>query len=172
MRIVATEVVEEHWNLETDRALQVTLAVCGADEPARDMVVVSDFRTLCFTFYKLVTADVAQSGIIVFLLLAGTQALHRSICPKYRYEFRFPYNKRVKEHGERVLSDFHHGPLVKVIKTRGENCRCCAHFVLLGVNGPLHMAIGRLEDGLKVRIDNKRRLCIILILVKCDLRLF
>ena len=90
MRIVATEVVEEHWNLEDDRALQVTLALCGADEPARDMVVVSDFKTLRFTFYELVTADVAPSGIIVFLLLAGTEALHRSICPKYHYDFRFP----------------------------------------------------------------------------------
>ena len=146
--------------------------VCGADQPTRDMVVVSDLRTLRFTFYELVTEDVAPSGIIVFLLLADTQAIYRSICPQYRYDFRFPHNKGVKELGERVLSDFHHGPLLKVIKTRNENYRCCAHFVLLGGNGPLHMANGRLEDGLKVRIDNKRRFCTILKLVKCDLRLF
>ena len=71
MRIVATEVVEEHWNLEADRALQVTLAVCGADEPVCDMVVVSGLRTLRFTFYELVTADVAPSAIIVFPLAGG-----------------------------------------------------------------------------------------------------
>ena len=81
MRIVATEVVEEHWNLETDRALQVALAVGGADKPARDVVVVTDFGTLRFTFYELVTADVAPSSIIIFFLLAGTEALHRPICP-------------------------------------------------------------------------------------------
>ena len=106
VRIVATEVVEKHWDLEADRALKVTLAVGGSDKPVRDMVVVSDFRTLRFTIYELVTADVAPSGIIIFHLLAATQALHRSICPKYRYDFGFPHDKRVKELGERVFSDF------------------------------------------------------------------
>ena len=172
--IVATKVVEKHWDLEADRALQVTLAMGSANKPAgaRDMVVVSDFRTLRFPLYELVTADVAPSGIIIFLLLAGTQALHRSICPKYRYDFRFPHDKRVKELGERFLSDFHHGPLVKVIKTRGEDRCCSTYFVLLGVGGVLNLTTGHLEDGLKVSIYDERRLCTILIVVEFYLRLF
>ena len=117
MSIVATDVVEEYWDLETDRALQVTLAVRCADKPARDLVVVTDFGTLRFTIYKLVTADVAPSCIIIFLELAGTKALHCLIRPENRYDLCFPHNERVKKLGERVLSDFHHGPLVKVIKS-------------------------------------------------------
>ena len=152
MFIVATEVVEKYWDLEDDRALQVTLAVGSANKPARDMVVVSDFWTLRFSLFELVTADVAPSNIIIFLLLAGTQALHRSICPNYRYDFCFPHDKRVKELGERVFSDFHYGLLVKVIKTRGKDRCCFTHFVLLDVGGVLSLATGRLEDGLKVSI--------------------
>ena len=116
MRIVSTKVVEEHWDFEADRALQVTLAVSGADKPARDVVVVTDFGTLCFTLYKLVTADVAPSGIIIFLLLAGTKALYRPIRSNNRHDLSFPHNERVKKLGESVLSDFHHSPLVKVNK--------------------------------------------------------
>ena len=63
------------------------------------MLVVSNFRILRFTLFKLVLADVAPSGIIIFLLLAGTQSLHRFICQKYRYDFRFPHDMRVKELG-------------------------------------------------------------------------
>ena len=47
----------------------VTLAVRGSDKPARDVVVVTDFGTFHLTLYKFVTADVALSGIIIFLLL-------------------------------------------------------------------------------------------------------
>ena len=134
------------------------------------MVVVSDFRTLCVTLFDLVTADIALSGIIIFLLLAGTQALYRSIYPKYRYDFRFLHDKRVKELGERVLFDFYQGSLVKVIKTRiGDHC-CYTHFLLLVIGGVLNLAIGRLEDGLKVSIYYERRLGKILVLAEFDFR--
>ena len=72
VRIVGTKVVEKHWDFETDRALQVALAVGGADKPACDVVVVTDFGDLSFALYKLVTADVAPSSIII-LLLADTE---------------------------------------------------------------------------------------------------
>ena len=49
VRMIATEVVKEHWTFEADRALQVTLAVRGADKPARDVVVVMNFFTFRFT---------------------------------------------------------------------------------------------------------------------------
>ena len=81
MRILATEVVDKHWDLEADRAFQATFAVSSADNPASNVVVVTDFRALCFSLYKLVTADVASSGIIIFFFLAGTKALNRPICP-------------------------------------------------------------------------------------------
>ena len=171
MRIVATKIVKEYLDLETDRALKVTLAVSSADKPACDVVVITDFGTLRFTLYKLLTADLVLSCIIIFILLASTKALHRPIRLENRHDFCFPHNQRVKKLGERVVSDFHHGPLVKVIKTRGEDGRCCAHFLLLGVGGVLHLATGRLKNGLKVGIDNERCLRTILILVKLDLRL-
>ena len=97
MRIVSTEVVEEYWDLETDRSLLVTLAVRCADKPARDVVVVTNFGTLRFTLYKLATADVALSGIIIFLLLASTKALHRPIRSENRHDFSIPHNERVKK---------------------------------------------------------------------------
>ena len=97
MRIVATKAVEEYWDFETDRALQVTLAVSCADKQTRDVVVVTDFWTLRFTLYKLVTADVSLSCIIIFLLLAGTKALHCLIRPENRHDFCFPHNERVKK---------------------------------------------------------------------------
>ena len=164
--------MEEYWDFETDRALQVTLTVSCADKPARNVVVVTDFRTLRLTLYKLVMADVAPSDIIIFLLLAGTKALHCQICMKNRYDLRFPHDERIKEFSERIFSDLYHIPLVKVIKTRSEDGRFCAHFVLLGVVGVLYLATKRLEDGLKIRIDNERRFCTILELVELDLRLF
>ena len=146
MRIVATKVVEKHWYLKAYRALQVTLAVGGADKPASNVVMVTDFGTLRFILYKLVTADVAPSGIIIFFLLADTKSLHCPIRLENRHNLCFPHNKRVKELGDRVLSDFHHGPFVKVIKTRGENGRRCTHFMLLGVGLVLNLATGRLKD--------------------------
>ena len=172
MRIVATEVLKKHWDLEADRALQVTLAVGSADKPASHLVVVTDFGTFCFSLYELVTANVEPSGIMIFLLLAGTEALHRPIRQENRHNLCFPHNEQVKKLGERVLSDFHHGPLVKVIETGGKDCCCCIHFVLLGVRGVPNLETGRLEDGLKVRRDDERCLGTILVLVKLNFRLF
>ena len=164
--------MEEYWDFETDRALQVTLPVSCPDKPTRDVVVVTGFGTLRFIIYKLLTADVAPRCIIIFFLLAGTKALHSQIRPENRNNLCFPYDKRVKKLGECVFSDFHHSSFVKVIKTRGENGRCGAYFVLLGVGSPFHLATGRLKNGLEVSIDNDWRLYIILVLVEFDLRLF
>ena len=81
------------------------------------MVVVTVFETFRLAFYELVTADVATRCIIIFFLLTSTKALHRSIRPENRHNLCFPHDERVKKLGERVLSDFHYGPLVKVIKS-------------------------------------------------------
>ena len=45
--------MEELWDLEADRALQVTLAMGGADKAAGYVVVVSNFGTPRLTLYKL-----------------------------------------------------------------------------------------------------------------------
>ena len=46
LRIVASEVVEEQWDLEADRALQVTQTVGNAYKLTNDVVVVKDLKTL------------------------------------------------------------------------------------------------------------------------------
>ena len=144
----------------------------GADNPARDVVVVTTIVTLGLALYEIVTANVATRRIIIFLLLAGTQSLHPSIRPENCNDLCFPNDERVKELGDRVFSDCYYGLFVKVIKTRGKDSSCCAHFVLLGVGGVLHLAIARLEDKLKVRINNKRCFKTILVLIEFDLRMF
>ena len=144
----------------------------GADKQARDVVVVTDFGTLRFTLYKLATADVAPSGIIIFLLLASTKALYRLIRLENRYDLSFLHDERVKKLGKRVLTDFHYGMLVKVIKTRFEDSCCSTHFVLLGVGGLFNLATGRLKNGLKVRKNDEWCFSTIPELVEFYLRLF
>ena len=80
MRIVTTEVAEKHWDFKAYRALKIALAVGSADKPARGVIVVTDIGTLRLAFYILVTANVAARRIIIFVILAGTQALYRPIC--------------------------------------------------------------------------------------------
>ena len=119
MRIVATKVVEEYWDFEAYLALQVTLALGGDDKPAHDVVVVTDFWTLCLAVYKLVTANVAPSGIIIILLLASTTALYPQILFENRHDFCFLHDERVIKLSERVISNLQHVLLVTVIITRG-----------------------------------------------------
>ena len=78
MRIVAKTVVDKHWYLEAYQSLQVTLAVGGADIPVNNVVMITHFLKFRFILYKLVTAGVAKIGIIIFILLPGTEARH---CP-------------------------------------------------------------------------------------------
>ena len=49
--IGATKIVEKHWDLEADQALQGTLAVGSVIKPAGEMVVVSDVKTLRFSLF-------------------------------------------------------------------------------------------------------------------------
>ena len=169
--IVTSKVVEENWNFEADRALQVTLAVGGIDKPACNAVVVTDLRTLRFTLYELMTADVTPSKMIIFFLLAGIETLYRPIRPENRHDLCFPHDEQVMKLSQRVLSVYHHSPLVKVIKTRGENTCYCTHFLLLCVGSVLNLATGRLEDALKFRIDDECSISTILVVVEFDLRM-
>ena len=92
MRILATEVVNKHWNFEAFQALQVTLAMASAYKPARDMVVVTKFGTLCVILYKLVTADVSPSGIIIFFFAGGH--LGALLFDSFRRSLRFLFPTR------------------------------------------------------------------------------
>ena len=58
------EVVENYWNLLAYRAFSVTILVGSAEKPARDVVVVKNFKIISFTYF--VTANVAPNGIIIF----------------------------------------------------------------------------------------------------------
>ena len=73
--------MKEHWDLEADRALQVTLAVGGADKATGYVVVVTDFGTLRLAHQELVSADIAPCCIIKLLLLASIEPVNRSIFP-------------------------------------------------------------------------------------------
>ena len=95
--------------------------------------MVTEFWALDLGLYKLVTANVAARRISIFVQLACTKAFQRPIRPETHYDVCFQDDKRVKKLGERVLSDFHNGLLVKVLITRGENGYYCSHLVLLGV---------------------------------------
>ena len=95
VRFLDTKVVDIHCNHRADRAFQITLAVGAADKPARNVVVVSEFGPLSLNFYKLVSANVEPRNIIIFLLLASTQAIHCSIFSKFLNYLRFPNDKNV-----------------------------------------------------------------------------
>ena len=69
--------MKEHWDFEADRALQVTLAMGGADKAAGYVVVVTDFGTLRLALHKLVSADIASCCIIKLLLLADIVPVRR-----------------------------------------------------------------------------------------------
>ena len=172
MCILATNVREEHWYFKAYWARQIALPVGIANKPARDVVVGTDFGAIDLAFYELVTTNVAARKINLLVLLAGTQTFHRPIFLENRHDLGFQDDKRVEELGERVLLDFHHGFLVNVIKTRGDDCCFCANFVLLGVCGVLYLTHKLLKEGLKVNIDDEWRLSTIHVLFEFNVHFF
>ena len=79
VRIVAPEVLEEHRDFKANWALQVTLAVCGAEEVPRDVVVVTDLRPLQVVFLEMVAADVALRRVLTLSRSSRFCALMRFI---------------------------------------------------------------------------------------------
>ena len=155
VRIVFTEVMEEDRDPETYRALQVALAVSGADEESRDVVVVTDLRPLWIVFLERVAANVTLSRIVIFFLFLTTNAVHWSICPKLLDDRRLPLDEYVQELGERILADLRHRQLIVSAESRAENGGRGAHFVLWGVSCLLRLVSERVEDGLEVLIDHE-----------------
>ena len=146
VRVVSTEVVGKDRDPETDRELQVALAVSSADEEFCDVVVVTDLRPLRIVFLKRLAADVAFNRVLILLPLLGTHPLHRQIRPELLHDRRLLLDENVQELGKRILSDLHHRQLILVAESRAEDDSCGAHFVLLGVNCLLYLTTERLED--------------------------
>ena len=90
MRVVSTEVVEENRDPETDRALQVALAVSSAEKTSCDVVVVTDLRPLRIVFLKRLAADIAFACVFILHPLLGTHPLHWLIRPELLHNRRLP----------------------------------------------------------------------------------
>ena len=172
MRVVSTEVVEEDCDSETDRSLQVALAVSCANEESSDVLMVSDLRPSRIVLPECVAADVALRRDLIFLLLLSAYLLHWSSCSELFENCRCLLDQDVQELGQRIFSDLHHRQLIVSTECRAENCRRGTHFVLLGVSCLLKLAFERLENGFEVGIDYKRRHSAELVIVEFLLSLF
>ena len=146
VRVVSTEVVEEDRDSETDRSLQVALAVSGADEESSNVIMVSDLRPIRIVLLERLAADVALRRVLVLLPLLSAHSLHRSSGSELLKDCCFSIDEDVQELGQRILFDLHHCQLIVSAEIRAENGRRGAHFVMLGV-GCLHcLATERFED--------------------------
>ena len=137
VRVVFIKVVEKDRDPETDMAHQVALVVSGAEEKSLDLVVVTDLRPIRICFLEGVAADVALRSVFILFPLLGTHALHRSICPKLHHDRRHQFDEHVQELSERILPDIHHGQLIVLAESQAKDCRCGAHFLLLGISSLL-----------------------------------
>ena len=164
--VVSTKVVEEVRDPNTDWALQVALPVSSADEESCDVVVVTDLRPLRIVLLKCLAANVAFGHVFILLPLLGTHPLYRSIRPKLLHDRRLPLDENVQELVERILFDLRHRQLIVIAESKAEDSCCGAHFVLLRVSCLLYLATKRLDDGLEVCIDHKRRRGVELVIVE------
>ena len=108
MCVVATEVVEQDRDLETDQALQVAHAVSGAKENSCNVVMVTHLRLCRIILFEHVATAVAHCRVLILLPLLGTNALNRLICPELLHNCCLPLNEHVKKIGQRILFNFHH----------------------------------------------------------------
>lgn len=81
VRVIFTEVMEENQDPITYRALSIALAMSGADEVSRNVIVVTIFRFVRIVLLECVASNLAHRRVIVFLPLLTTDAFHRSILP-------------------------------------------------------------------------------------------
>ncbi len=80
MRIVPAEVVEKHGDLIIDPALEIAMLMSGANEIARNVVVVTDFWSFrIFVSLERLATNVALSRIVVLFLLCARKSFHWNI---------------------------------------------------------------------------------------------
>ena len=90
VRVVTTEVVKEHRDSKTDRALQVALTVSGAEKEFSDVIVITDLRHFRIVLFVRVAANLAMRRVFVFRPLLGVHSFHRSINLKLLNDGFFP----------------------------------------------------------------------------------
>ena len=78
--VISTEVVKEHGDPVIDRPLEITLLMSSGNDPARNVVVITHFRSfrISVAFERLAT-KVAMSCIVKLLLLSARKPMHRDI---------------------------------------------------------------------------------------------
>ena len=80
VRFVPAEVVEKYGDLIIYSPLKIAMPVSGADEMARNVVVVMDFQSFrIFVSQKRLATNVTLNRIVVLLLLCSRQSLHWNI---------------------------------------------------------------------------------------------
>ena len=98
-------------------------------------------------------ADVALCRGIIFLSLLGIYPLYQSIWLELRHFRRFLLDVYFYELDERIFFDLNNGQLSVLLKSRAEDSRGGAYFVLLGVSSLLCIATERFSDRFEVCID-------------------
>ena len=77
VRVVPAEVVIKYKDLIISSLLEIAIPVSVADEMARYVVVVTNFRSLrTFVSQKRLATNVTLNRIVVLLLLCSRQSLH------------------------------------------------------------------------------------------------
>ena len=80
VQVVPAKVVEKHRDLVIYSLLKIALPVSSADEMARNVVMVTDFRSFwIFVSQKRLGTNVTFNRIVVLLLLCARQSLHWNI---------------------------------------------------------------------------------------------
>ena len=144
----------------------------SAEKESRDVVVVTNLRPLRIVLLKRVAADKALRSVLILLSLLGIYALYRSSRPELLHNRRLPLDEYIQKLGEFILTDFRHRQLIVSAKSRTENGRRSAHFVLLRVCSLLYLATLRLENGFKVRRDHEQSHCAIFVVIEFKLSLY
>ena len=157
VRVVFTEEFDDERDVETDRALQVALAVSCVEKVSSDVVVVNDLQPFRIVLFKRLAADVALYRVFELLSFLSTHAFHRSIRLGLFHNCRLPFNEYVQNFGERIFPDIDHRHCTVLSESWAKTGSCCAQFVMLGVSCLLCVTTERLEDKLEVRIDHERR---------------
>ena len=106
MRVVPAEVVEKFGNLVIYSRMEFAMPMSSADEMGRNLVKVTDFRSvwICVFLERLAT-NVTLNRIVVLLLLCARQSLHWKIVFKIIDALSFPIGQSVLKLGERIFID-------------------------------------------------------------------
>ena len=96
VRVEPAEVVEKYGDLVIYSPLEIAMPVSGADEMARNVVMVTDFWSFwIFVSLERLATNVALNRIVVLLLLCARQSLHWNIVFQMSDALPFPIDQSV-----------------------------------------------------------------------------